>query len=218
MALENRVTPFGEIVAEPWRGTLTGNRGRLHGADLRLGTARWRTKAWIACRLAFRGRYHGPIPPGRWTALFFADEAAGLAAGHRPCGECRHADHQRFKVAWAAAGLPGRRASEIDACLHAHRVTKARRQFTHQAPLESLPDGAFLTQRGTPARPLLLWQAALHPLTGAAYGRPEPASPGPVTVLTPAPIIAALAAGYVPMVTLGGGSVQPALAGDGPSE
>ena len=87
--LQNRVNPAGEIVADPARGLLMGNRGCLHRADRTLGTARWRSKLWICCVLEWRGVRRDPMPPGRWTALFFLDEATALAAGHRPCGYCR---------------------------------------------------------------------------------------------------------------------------------
>jgi hypothetical protein len=100
--LQNRVTPFGEIVAVAARGTLTGNRGVLHDAEQRI-VRDWQVRRWIACRLEFRGRWRPVMPPGRWTALFFLDEATALAAGHRPCAECRHADYQRFRTAWSIA-------------------------------------------------------------------------------------------------------------------
>ena len=107
--LQNRVTPFGEIVSAPWRGALMGNRGCLHDGDGHLGVRRWRHQHWVCCLTAFRGRVRDPMPAGRWTALFFWDEAVALAAGHRPCGQCRYVDYQRFKSAWQDAGLPGSR-------------------------------------------------------------------------------------------------------------
>src|SRR5262249_13986353 len=72
--LQTRVTPAGEIVAVTARGTLMGNRGCLHRPDRTLGTARWRSRLWICCVLDWRGRKRDPMPPGRWTALFFLDE------------------------------------------------------------------------------------------------------------------------------------------------
>ena len=198
MALQNRVTPFGEIVAAPWRGALTGNRGCLHDGAGQLGAARWRTRAWIACLTAFRGRRRAPMPPGRWTALFFRDEASALAAGHRPCGECRHGDHMRFKAAWDAAGLPGRRAAEIDRVLHAARVTRDRRKITHRAEVAALPDGTMIADGETA---ILLHEEAAFAWSGEGY-RETRRPPGRVEVLTPAPTVAVLAAGYRPMVML----------------
>ena len=83
MPLQNRVTPTGEIVADPARGTLMGNRGILHDASRRLGAARWRHQHWISCRLSFKGRRRAVMAPHRYTELFFLDEATALAAGHR---------------------------------------------------------------------------------------------------------------------------------------
>ncbi len=216
MPLQNRVTPFGEIVAQPWRGRLMGNRGCLHDAEGeagggvggRIGTRRWRTQAWIACLTDFRGRQRQPMPPGRWTALFFWDEAAALAAGHRPCGECRRADYRRFMAAWAAAGLPGGPGGGgnsgpriVDRHLHRHRVTRRRQQVRFEAAASDLPDGTFVQLPTAPGQPMLLWQERLWHLspTGGGYlaaGSP----PERVTVLTPRPIVETLAAGYEPMI------------------
>jgi hypothetical protein len=91
--LQNRVMPTGEIVSTPARGTLMGNRGCIHSPDRRLGISRWRTKMWISCVLVWRDVRRDVMPPGRWTALFFLDEATALASGHRPCGYCRRAEH-----------------------------------------------------------------------------------------------------------------------------
>src|SRR5437867_3840935 len=119
--LRNRVTPFGEIVALPGRGTLMGNRGILH--DTAQSIVRdSQVRRWIACRLEFRGRHRDIMTPGSWTELFFLDEAAALAAGHRPCAECRRADFVRFQDAWRhvySDTLPT--ADVMDARLHAER-------------------------------------------------------------------------------------------------
>lgn len=104
MPLQNRVTPFGEIVTDPSRGLMMGNRGCLHGQGRTLGASRWRSKLWICCLLDFKGVQRDPMPPGRWTALFFLDEATALSAGHRPCGYCRRADYAAFARACQQAG------------------------------------------------------------------------------------------------------------------
>ena len=202
MPLQNRVTPFGEIVAQPWRGRLMGNRGCLHDAEGRIGARRWRTQAWIACVTEFRARQRDPMPPGRWTALFFWDEAAALAAGHRPCGECRRADYRRFMAAWAAAGLPGTGGpGVVDRHLHRHRVTRTREQVRYEAATLDLPDGTFVLVPRAPGMPMLLWRRRLWHLSLAegrynAAGRP----PARATVLTPRPIVEVLAAGYRPAI------------------
>ena len=193
MPLQNRVLPTGEIVADPSRGLLMGNRGIPHDAGGRLGTARWRHPHWISCQTAFKGRRRVPMTPGRYTELFFLDEAVACAAGHRPCAECRRPAFLAFRAALA----PGARAVEIDRLLHGARVTRDRRQLRHAAPFAALPEGAFVLWQD---RPHLVTARGLHPYAPAGYGAPLPRPRGQATVLTPAPVVAALAAGYAPLL------------------
>jgi len=194
--LQNRVLPTGEIVAEPaCRGTCMGNRGRLHDADRRLGRARWRHKAWVCCRLDFRGRKRKVMAPGRYTELFFLDEAVAFAAGHRPCAECRRADFTVFLDAWAEAHGVRPRAPDVDAALHPARVRRDRTQVRHDAPREGLPDGAFVLLEG---RACLVLGGAALPFAPEGYGPPFTLGTGLATVLTPAPLLAVFAAGYRP--------------------
>src|SRR3954468_5791449 len=96
MPLQNRVTPFGEIVAITARGTMMGNRGgRFHRPDRTLGRRRWASHHWICCELHFKGHHHEPMGNG-YTSLFFLDEVTALPAGHRPCFYCRRAEAKRF--------------------------------------------------------------------------------------------------------------------------
>src|SRR5215469_7780126 len=152
MPLQNRVTPSGEIVADPSRGLLMGNRGCLHGQGRTLGVSRWRSKLWICCLLDFKGVRRDPMPPGRWTALFFLDEATALAAGHRPCGYCRRPDYVAFTEAWRAARRLPRRplAPETDAVLHRQRTDRTRRKVTHQADVAALPDAVMVRLAAEP--------------------------------------------------------------------
>jgi len=199
--LQNRVTATGEIVAVTARGTLMGNRGCLHRPDRTLGTARWRSKLWICCVLDWRGRTRDPMPPGRWTALFFLDEATALAAGHRPCGYCRRHAYLAYAEAWLAArGLAKPlRAGEMDALLHAERVhSRSRRQRTHEAVAGSLPDGVMIRHEGAPG---LLASGRVLPWSFAGYLAPVPlGQDAQVEVLTPPSSVAAIAAGYRPLV------------------
>jgi hypothetical protein len=199
--LQNRVTPTGEIVADPGRGLLMGNRGCLHRPDRRLGAARWRSKAWICCVLDWKGVRRDPMPPGRWTALFFLDEATALAAGHRPCAYCRRADFAAFAEAWHGAHQAAQRprAPEIDALLHAERVDpRSRRQRTRPAVAGELPDGVMVRHRGTTG---LLAGGRLLRWSFAGYLAPVPLPPGaPVELLTPPAAVATIAAGYRPLV------------------
>lgn len=200
MPLQNRVLPTGEITAQPWRGTLMGNRGILHDTQGRLGSARWRHDNWVCCVTEFRGRKRAPMPlpgsPTRYTALFFWDEASALAAGHRPCAQCRYADYQRFKAAWLAAGLPGATAQDIDRVLHTARVTHTRQQMTHNASLATLPDGVFLTLADHEDAPLLKWRDRLWHWSPAGYSAFRGLPDGTVRILTPAPTVAAIRAGF----------------------
>ncbi len=201
MALQNRVTPFGEIVATEARGTLMGNRGgRLHHNDRKeLATRRWASRQWIACVLEFRGRHREVMAPNRYTELFFLDEATAFAAGHRPCAECRRADFRRFMTVWAAANpqhLPPDRplfAGDVDAVLQRERVGLRREKPVWSASPASLPDGAFVAIDG---QPWLKRADAFRLWTPAGYTDSRPLPRSPVDVLTPRSLAAALAAGY----------------------
>ena len=201
MPLQNRVTPFSELVADPARGLVYGNRGCLHDADGRI-RRRYNGKRWIACLLEFRGRHRAALQqPGRYTELFFLDEATAFAAGHRPCAECRREDYDRFGEIWR--GLhPGQiGADAIDAQLHRERVeADSRAQRRHQAALDDLPDGTFVLREGEPfvvvGAELLRWTAA-----GYVDRVPRPAQEV-ATVLTPPSLVAVLRAGWQSLVPL----------------
>jgi hypothetical protein len=180
---------------------MMGNRGCLHGPDRRLGTARWRSKLWICCVLDFKGVRRDPMPPGRWTALFFLDEATALAAGHRPCAYCRRASYEAFVETWRLAhDLDTRpRATELDAELHRQRIEPGgRRQRTYPAASGSLPDGTMIRYDG---RPGLVRGASVLPWSLDGYG-PAVAVPRETTVevLTPAGTVLTLAGGYRPLL------------------
>lgn len=189
--LPNRCAPDGSLHATPARGTLMGNRGgRLHRPDRTLGPARWRSRAWIACESAFRGR-HRDVWGAGYTELFFLDEATALAAGHRPCFECRRAEAVAFAAAWArAAGGPPPRAGAMDRVLHAER-TGAR---TTVDPA-SLPLGAIFATAG--GFHLCVSDGAL-PWSFDGYGRRRSLPARPVVAVTPPAMRAVLAAGYRP--------------------
>ncbi len=202
--LQNRVLPDGEIVAVPERGLLMGNRGCLHDAGRRLGTARWRSKAWISCVLDWQGVRRDVMPPGRWTALFFLDEATALAAGHRPCGYCRRAAFQAFAEAWrrAATLSDAPRAPVIDAALHSERVDRSRGKRTHRVAADDLPDGALVRPGSSPDDGFaLVLGGRLRPWSWQGYGEPLPIPSGrELETLTPPSALGALAAGYRPLL------------------
>lgn len=194
MTLQNRVLPTGEIVADPARGLFTGNRGILHRPDGTLGVSRWKHKHWLVCAIDHpRGVYHGPMPERGWSALFFLDEAVAIAAGHRPCRYCRRAAYSAWMAAWGAAHGAPRNRAEVDAALHAGRVTRARQQVRHVARLEHLPVGAFVLKDELAH---LVLEDRLLPFRPDGYGAAVARTSGPVTVLTPHPSVSVLAEGY----------------------
>lgn len=191
MPRQNRVTPFGEIVANPARGSFMGNRGRLHDGQGHIFRQSER-RAWITCLVHWPGIRREIMAPGQYTELFFLDEATALAAGHRPCGQCRHEALYRFKDTWAKAtgesSLPP--VGDIDA------VLAAQRGHLHAVEdPEALPHGAMVTVDETRKawlksdRHWRLWSFE-------GYGEPCALPPGSVQLITPPAIVAALAAGY----------------------
>ena len=201
MPLPNRVDPFGNLFADPARGLFFGNRGgRFHRDDRTLGSRRWVSHTWICCRLEFKGRHRQVWGKG-YTELFFLDEPTALAAGHRPCFECRRHDAQAFAAALARGSNSDRvpRAPEMDRLLHGERLAgRAKRQ--HPMQIDGLPDGAFIApsdEHGAAfvirGRSLLRWSPA-----GYTSRRPRPRDLV-AQVLTPPAVVAALSGGYRPV-------------------
>jgi hypothetical protein len=199
--LQNRVTPFGELVADPARGLVYGNRGCLHDDSGRI-RRRFNGRRWIACRLEFRGWRRGALmQPGRFTELFFLDEATALAAGHRPCAQCRREDYNRFAAFWRELHEGESGADAIDARLHGERVAPGTRaQRHHEAPFDGLSDGAFVLHEREAklvlGDRLLRWSPAGY---GAVTARPSGSN---AVVMTPPSLVALLRAGWEPVVPL----------------
>ncbi|MCO5129593.1 MAG: hypothetical protein M9932_03390 [Xanthobacteraceae bacterium] len=197
MPLQNRVTPWGDIVAVPQRGLFTGNRGIIHDPATRtLLKRRWSSRAWITCVCEFRGRRRAVMARRSWTELFFLDEATALAAGHRPCFFCRRADAGAFRAAWARGhGTPPPRAQEMDDALHAERLDgRAKRLHPLPAPVDALPDGTMV-QAGGAAYLIVGGEALRWSFDGY---QPAPMPAGDVRLITPPSTLRALAAGYRP--------------------
>jgi hypothetical protein len=185
---QNRVTPLGELVAHPARGLVYGNRGCLHDDAGRI-RRRWATRRWIACRLEFKGWHRSPLmQPGKFTELFFLDEATAFAAGHRPCALCRREDYLRFLE---LVGEPG--ADAADARLHTERL------HHHDRPMDELPDGAFVLREGEPY--LVLGSELLH-WSAAGYDARLPRPSGVAPVITAPSFLDALGAGWAGEVPL----------------
>jgi len=191
--LQNRVDPFGELHATPERGGLMGNRGgRLHRDDQTLSGSRWKNKHWLICVCEFKGRQRDVW--GRYyTELFFLDEPTALAAGHRPCFECRRPAAKAFIAAFPG-GPSGVEA--MDEALHRERVENRRKRLW-QARLGDLPDGAMIARDG---RPYAVRSEKLLPWSFGGYGAPAPLDGSAAAdVLTPPSTVAALKAGYRPL-------------------
>lgn len=190
--LPNRVDPFGALFSTPARGSLMGNRGgRLHRDDQTLGARRWASRRWICCVLAFKGRRRD-VWGASYTELFFLDEASALAAGHRPCFECRRA----AALSYARAAFPGGASADVvDAALHAERT--GRRVAISRADADRLPDAAMI---GDPASRTAWARVADGWRRWTPFGY-EDGAPGdaPLVVLTPETSLRALSAGYRPL-------------------
>jgi len=193
MPLQNRVTPLGDLVADPARGLVYGNRGCLHDESGRI-RRRFNGKRWIACRLEFRGWQRGALmQPGRFTELFFLDEATALAAGHRPCALCRREDYNRFAAFWRELHDGETGADAIDARLHRERLAPHVR-----APFDELPDGAFVVHDH--AAKLVLGDVLLR-WSPSGYGAPVARPAGShAVVITPPSLVALLRVGRQPSV------------------
>ena len=200
MPLQNRVTPLGELIADPARGHVYGNRGCLHDSAGRI-RRRYAGRRWIACRLEFRGRRRSPLlQPGRYTELFFLDEATAFAAGHRPCAECRRGDYVRLGELWRGLHPDDAGADAIDVRLHDERLDRGVQRH-HDARLDELPDGAFVCWAGVPrlvlGDELLAWEPG-----GYGERTRRPARRTTVEVITPRSLVAVLRAGWDPDVPL----------------
>lgn len=205
MPRQNRVTPFGEIMAVPERGTFMGNRGVLHdsGGHIR---RKWQLKRWIVCVLEFRGRHRQVMAPNRYTELFFLDEATALAAGHRPCAECRHARFLDFCKAWGCTRpgggeSPRPTAQKIDERLHAERIAPDRSKRTFKASLDDLPDGVLVVVPAWGEQAYLVRSGRLRAWSPGGYReRRQRPRKKEVQVLTPPSTVEAIRAGYVPAI------------------
>lgn len=200
MPLQNRMDPAGVPHAVAARGTCMGNRGgRLHDPDTQhllnpsWTSRRWVNRRWIICRLDFNDR-HRAVLGASYTEFFFLDEVTALAAGHRPCFECRREDAARFMncirsdSAWAGLALG---TDAVDKILHQQRTAKKRPKAKDH---DSLPDGTVLQDGAS----FLTRQDATWLRWDHAGWQPGPVPSKKARVLTPAISIAALRAGYRP--------------------
>jgi hypothetical protein len=197
--MQNRVTPLSEVIDTPARGLVYGNRGCLHDDTGRV-RRRYNGRRWIACQLQFKDWRRGPLfQPGKFTELFFLDEATAFAAGHRPCALCRRADYNHFVEIWQALHPGQSDADAVDSQLHDERVEPdTRAQRHHDAALDDVPDGVFVLHEGAPrlvlGDSLLVWSPA-----GYLARCPRPAG-RQARVITPPSLVAVLRTGWQSLV------------------
>lgn len=195
MPLPSRVDPFGTLFALPARGTLMGNRGgRIHDAHKKLGSRRWSSRQWICCVLDFKGRQR-KVWGDSYTELFFLDEVTALAAGHRPCFECRRKDARHFAELFSGK-VKRASAPAMDLVLHAERL-KGKQKRTHRRAIDDLPDSAMIALDGEAyavrGKHLLRWMPRGY---DGSKRRPRDTE---VEVLTPPSMLRVLGAGYMPL-------------------
>ena len=190
MPLQNRVTPFGEIVAVSARGMFTGNRGILHSPEgQRLSNRRWTSKAWLICCCDFQGRRRDVMTGRKWTELFFLDEATALAAGHRPYFLCRRDAARKYRDGWDSAPS----VQVMDGALHSERL-HGRDKRLHPLPSGPLPAGVMFAA----GKAAWLWAGGWLKWSPEGYTVGEP--PGLDGMLTPPSSYAVLKAGYRPIL------------------
>ena len=205
MPLQNRVNPFGTLIATSARGAWTGNRGIIHNESKEI-VRKYAVKYWITCALEYKDYRRKVMSPNRWTELFFLDEATAFAAGHRPCGFCRHADFKRFKNLWVTAkgeqyGLTAKTKMDVvDAIIHLERLDENGLKKTSKAILTTLPDGSFIAFEEM-SKAYLWFRQNLYEWSFDGYTQVfQFDKDQEVTVLTPLSYIAVFKAGYVPQV------------------
>jgi hypothetical protein len=197
---QNRVNPLGELIADPARGLVYGNRGCLHDESGRI-RRRYNGKRWISCRLEFKGwQRKALLQPGKFTELFFLDEATAFAAGHRPCALCRREDYRAFVERWRRAYPAARGADDVDEQLHRERVDpETRRHRVHRVSFADLPDGAFVLHEGAPQ---LVLGDRLRRWSPAGYTSWTRRPAAEAVLVTPPSLLPILREGWQPVVPL----------------
>ncbi|MBC7886214.1 MAG: hypothetical protein H7X99_12110 [Saprospiraceae bacterium] len=196
MPFQNRVDPYGTLCFSSYRGQLMGNRGHLHKESQQI-IRNFQLKRWIICVLDFKQRKRTLMQKGRYTELFFADEATALASGHRPCAECQRSRFNTFSTIWKTANqLSEATTQEIDEYLHKER-TNPDKPFLI---MEDLPDGVFMEYN---SKPYLKNDGKIYSWSFGGYDGPIAWTENKkVKVLTPMSIVKTYSAGFLPDINL----------------
>lgn len=199
--LQNRVNPFGDLVAVHHRGALMGNRGILHDADSRIVRS-WAHKSWVTCLLSYKEiKRPKPFSSGNYSELFFLDEVTAFAAGHRPCSYCQRKRSNEFKAAWLHANVPleqqqGFKMPALDAQLHEERAKRGGAKVTYEAEVSSLPSGTMFEYENSA---YLVNAGQYLPWSFDGYGKAVVFPPTAIVrVLTPYSIVMAFRHGFTP--------------------
>ena len=200
MPLQNRVDPWGSILAVPYKGTLLGNRGVLHDERKQI-VKPYQHQNWVTCRLKFKDRKRKLMSPGRYTELFFLDESTAFAAGHRPCYECRRERFNEFKDYWVRANLNKQAddvtISVINKLMHKDRINKGVK-ITHRANIKELPDGTIFSNKSSA---YLIFKTKIYLWSFEGYCFPNNVNiPDEVDVLTPKSIVSTFRLGFKPEI------------------
>lgn len=204
--------PWGDLHAEPARGLFTGNRGCLVDDDRQL-VRHHAGSLWITCVTEYKDRRHQLDQPRRWTPLFFLDDAVALAAGHRPCGECRPDAYRAYRDGVAAGiGVAARAvtAGDLNRRLAAERLNRGRGLERAQdrrlwrAEIDVLPVGTVIVNHdppgesasASPGRSHLMTADGIRLFSFGGWGPIERPPSGEVAVLTPLTSVLALTHGF----------------------
>jgi hypothetical protein len=201
MPLQNRINPMGELEAIKSRGAFLGNRGIIHNEQKKIISS-FKIKGWVTCRLEFKGRKRELMAKGRYTELFFLDEATALSAGHRPCAECRRKRYNEFKLKWLQANESllindSTSIASIDKIIHQDRIYK-KQKVTYQDKMNLLPKGTMIQINSIN---YLIWNNKVFKWTFEGYEISNiDITNNNVIVLTPKSYVEMFKKGFVPTV------------------
>ncbi len=201
MPLQNRVNPKGELKAVGSRGQFLGNRGIIHN-DIKEIISTHKIKGWVTCRLEFKGRKRELMAKGRYTELFFLDEATAFSAGHRPCAECRRERYNEFKEKWMEANnhllpIDSKKISDIDKIIHQDRIDK-KQKVVFEETMDALPDGTMIQINSLE---YIIWNGKIFKWSFEGYEKTHiDITSDPVAVLTPKSYVKMFKKGFIPTV------------------
>ena len=173
--------------------TLFGNRGVIHSRYN--VTKQFQNIEWIYCSTKGLATPREFMRQGRYTELFFLDEATALAAGHRPCGQCENSRQLEFTSMWKKTFPDDDSLEQIDRKLHSSRINESGSKTVFETDCSELPNGAMIRDPHSSGS-LLIRNEFVYPWTPQGYGVRLVRPKGTVEVLTPRPTVSVLARGF----------------------